>query len=472
MLVLGGVVGLVIGLGSTAATGALLVVILGVVVVAAWKPAPRARASIDLRVSPATLPVPPDVDDPLLVGLGAATLLTLLIVAADTQGYTGASTNKRYALLVVPVFALLLAAARSNRSRVDSPTAADRYLAVYAILGLAGSLVGKLFLGTVDSAVVIFLPMFLGLTHLLVRERMTAARAARYQRALIRITLVFLVLSVLSESSAWPLAKPSYSPQERAFFIAVGLAAAAFSRRRAIVAVMLAFTTIMFLQYPAATWVIVAMSGLVTGFATSRRGRRSGAGVLIVFAVGLLGIGFAQVQGGQSSIAKSYFSAVAKVDNTSTRRELWKAAEQQIAKSPLVGSMFSGDFTVANVNRVITNQSADARIEPHNDYLETLLLGGFFGLVLYGAFIVSANVIVIRRVRLLTAEGAVPEVNLARVLLIGFNAVVAGAAFNPELSSIGICASVFLVYALMMTVRPMTTGPADRSLRVRVVTAG
>ena len=298
--------------------------------------------------------------------------------------------------------------------------------------------------------------MALGLTHLLVRQPVSDLDADRWQRVFVRAAVLFLAFRVLSETPLWPLAKPTTTPHEQLFFFALGLAAAVLTHRRGALVVILVLATVMFLQYPAATWLVVVMSAVATGWATSRRGRRTATFVMFAFAVGVLGFGFLQVQGGQSSLAKTYFTAVSKGDDTSTRSELWKAAEHEIGKSPLVGSVYSGYFTVPNVNGVITTSPLTARVEIHNDYLQQGVLGGLFGLFLFGGFIISTNVVMMRRIRRLSDLGAGAELDLARVLLIAFNAALSGAVFNPELSQLGTCLSIFLVYSLMMTVRPQT----------------
>jgi O-antigen ligase len=288
-----------------------------------------------------------------------------------------------------------------------------------------------------------------------VRDPMTAAESARYQRMLVNVVLVFLVLAILSELPGWPPGNPIFSAHERSFFAAIGVSAALFQRRVGVAALIVFLAGIVFLQYPAATWVLVTVAALLTGYATSNRGRRSGGLVLVLFAVALLGFGLTQVQGGQSSLAKSYFSVVSKTDNTNTRSQLWTAAQREIAKRPLVGSAFTGNFTVPNVDRVITDLPASARIAPHNDYLQLMVLGGLFAAFLFVGFIVSANVIVIRRTRWFLDERRSAEASFARVLLIGFNAALAAAFFNPVISQIGIGAAIYLLYALMMTVRPV-----------------
>jgi hypothetical protein len=119
------------------------------------------------------------------------------------------------------------------------------------------------------------------------------------------------------------------------------------------------------------------------------------------------------------------------------------------------GTLFTGNFTVPNVDRVITNLPASARIGPHNDYLQLMVLGGLFAAFLFAGFVVSANLVAIRRIRWFLDERRTAEASFARVLLIGFNAALAAAFFNPLISQIGIAATVYLLYALLMTVRPL-----------------
>jgi O-antigen ligase len=283
----------------------------------------------------------------------------------------------------------------------------------------------------------------------------------------VRVGFVFLVFGILSQTPLWPLATPRASSFERTYFIAWAVAAAWFTRRRGTIVLLVALSAVLFLQYPAATWLIVAACGLTTAYATSARGRRSGGLVLLVFAIGLFGVGFTQVQGGSSSVAKSYFSSVGKANNTRARTQLWKAAEIQIRQSPWAGSLWTRNFTVENRNQAITIYAASARIEPHNDYLEALVLGGFLGLFLFGGLIISTNIVVLRRVRRLSDVGAVAKRDLARTLLIGFNAALAAAAFNPELSKPGTTAVLFLIYSVMMTIRP-SVGPLHLPVADRV----
>ena len=354
----------------------------------------------------------------------------------------------------MPLFALFGAAAACRAPRLDETAVPDRFLLALTLCGVIGSIVGKVLLDTPNPGVVIFLPMWLGLAHLLVRDPMTGSESVRYQRAFVNVALVYLVLAILSELPGWPLGNPQSSAHERSFFAAMGVAAALFAGRKRVAALIVVLAGLVFLQYPAATWVVVTVAGLVTGYATSSRGRRSGGVVLVLFLVGLFGFGLTQVQGGQSSIAASYFSAVSKDNNTNTRSELWKAAEKEIAKRPVFGTMFTGNFTVPNVDRVITTLPGSARIEPHNDYLEMMVLGGLFGAFLFVGFIVSTNVVVIRRIRWFLDERRSAEASFARVLLIAFNAALVTAFFNPVIGQLGIGATIFLVYALMMTVRP------------------
>ncbi len=457
VLVLGLATGVAIGSGGAISVVAL-VLVAGVLVGAIAFAAPR-RAPVPSVQPGGPVPRPRDERvDTFARGLGFCALLTWTVVAADAEGFTNVGSPKfRYGLLVLPLFGLLAVAATTHGRRFQRMTRSDRWLAALVTLGLVGSFYGRLVRGTPNPGTVIFLPMCVGFTHLLLRSHLTEAQAKRFLRALVRLAVLFLALRVVSRTSIWPFGVPESVGHEEIFFAAMGITAARLERRFGMVALITVLCGVMFLQYPAATWLVVIGAIGATVIATSARNVRVGLLIIVVFAVGVLGIAAYDVQSSGSSVSKGYFSSVGKVDNTDTRSELWRAAELTIRKSPFVGSLFTGNFTVANVNQVVSELPAYQQIEPHNDYLEITVLGGLFGLFLFGAFIFSTNGIMIRRIERLTAEGPSARTNLSRALLVGLNAALASAVFNPEVSQMGIGATVFFVYAVMMAVGPTRT---------------
>ena len=213
-LALGTACGAAIVLASGAATLALAVVLFlgvgGFVFATAVGSSPRSRPPEVVDEQVALLEEPVESNDPIRRALFAGTVLTMLIVAADAQGYTlGRPSGLRYLLLGVPLFILLCGAAvTANKQRLARTTVADRFLLVYGLCGLLGSVFGRAFLHTPYSGTVIFLPMCLGLADLMVRDAMTGREAERFQRWLVTIGVVFLVFGIVSQTPLWPLVSP------------------------------------------------------------------------------------------------------------------------------------------------------------------------------------------------------------------------------------------------------------------------
>src|SRR4051794_23362885 len=125
--------------------------------------APKSSAPEIVDEQVALIEEPVESNDPIRRALGVGTILTMLIVAADAEGYTlGRPSGIRYLLLGVPVFVLLCGMAVSaNRGRLAKTTVADRFLFVYAFCGVVGSIYGRALWHTPDSGTGILLPMCL-----------------------------------------------------------------------------------------------------------------------------------------------------------------------------------------------------------------------------------------------------------------------------------------------------------------------
>lgn len=443
---------LVVEVGALAA----VVVLLALLVTAVTLAAPAAR-----RVTPSrdSLPSPTSVvlvaaERRVRYAFWASALFVILLGALDAPGVLMGGSNARYLILLIVPAALLAAphlqALRTRWSR------ADVLLVVLALFAVVGGAYGKFIAHQPDPALEVGFPMLLGLSHLRVPHLTDAREAVRWLRRLVAVGLAFAVVTAFALSPLSPFAHPGYNFHDRAYFLALGVVAAVFTRRRLMLASMVSLALVIFLDYSAATYVVVAVVAMLTLIGTAPRFGRAGASLFAVLAILLVVFSFQQVSS-TPGFGKSYFTAVGKMDNVDTRQVLWRQARSQIAKSPFVGSLFAGNLTVPNVGHVVGEQTE--RIEPHNDYLQIAFLGGFFGLALFAAWIVEANRAALRTCRALAASGRTDQLCLLRTLLVGFNSLACIALFNPVLSGIGKGASLFLFYAMMANVDPSAATP-------------
>jgi O-antigen ligase len=312
---------------------------------------------------------------------------------------------------------------------------------------------GRLFLHTGSTALPIFIPMTMAFLYLLVLERPTEDETRKVLRAIAVIGLVYVALNALANSGLAPTLQASRSYRNAdVMYIALGFAAVVLARWRVALVVFGLLAAFVFVTYPSATSAMVALVTCVTLFITRSRGSmigfyRTGLAALLVLVVALFA--FPKTV----RLAGEYFSAVGKRNNTNARLALWEAGIEKFTRSPLFGDAFSGETTV------LVYRQAGRRAPFHNpynnDYVLFLASGGAFGFVLLVGWIGWVETTVYRRYRGFAAAGRRHRAALLRALLVGFNAWLTAAAFNPLFSGTGRSMSLFAMYGLMMvTGRP------------------
>jgi hypothetical protein len=374
----------------------------------------------------------------------AGSLVVFLLVIIDVPGILLRGPAWRYAIvLVVPVAVLL--AGTSETVRICRPTVADRYLIALIGCGLVGSMYGKFVLHSSSPAMALFVPMMLGLVHLLVGGRLDEPSAQRYLGVLAGLGVLYAVAHAAASVGVLDDAVGSYT-HEKAFLLAIALAAVWLRRNPGLFVLLVGLAAVIFTTYAAGTYPAVLVTAVLTLLATGRGASRARPYVIAFMVALVLFFAFSQMSRSES-LAGSYFQSVGKKDNTSTRRQFWDASLEQIKRSPVVGSAFAGDISVEGV---LPNP-----IPPHNDFLSIAMLGGIVGLSLVTGWLVSANRRAVRHYRQLVEAGEQSRAQLLRLLLVGLNSFAVSALFNPLLAKAGLCAAFFLLYALMQTVAPV-----------------
>lgn len=377
-----------------------------------------------------------------------ALLLVLLALVLDfanffERGSAGGGTAARYLVLAFPLAAVVFSR-HSLDSRIRTPLLPDVLLGILAVYGLAGSLYGRLFVGTVSTALPLFLPMMVGLLHVGTAESLNRSEARKVLRGLAWIGVAFTAMATLAGTGAVPAVSFAAYGHGKAFFLALALSAAALAGGRTRPLAMLAAAVFIFVQLPAATYAVVAAVTALTLFVT-----RPGAGPairqLVPFAASLIGLVALINLGTTVTFAGSYFAAVGKQDNTVTRLALWQAGIDGIADSPIFGSGFSGELVVS-----VNVEGSPFKAPLHNDYLLIGIGGGLLALLLFLGWVVATNVAAVRRYWGFVQAGETSHAHLLRALLVGYNAWLATAMFNPLFQNAGSSLVLFTLYALMM----------------------
>lgn len=396
--------------------------------------------------------------------LWVAGVATLAIVVVDLPGYFLRHGVTRFALPLFPFLVAGVAVRRHEHIVIKRLTTSDRLLLALFLYGLLGSLYGVAFGTATSPALSVFAPLAVGLIHFTAVGRPEHGECVRYLRWLTNLGVLYVSFHAATNVGLLPTFGGSVSEgsqqidvffrvfgHEKAFLLGLAFGGAWFLHRRLTLVALGVMAVLIFRTYPAGTYVVVALVAVLTLAATGPRfGRRVSylIGTLVLLLV--LAI-YAQVTTDSSSrrtsLAGAYFELVDKVDNTETRAELWGQAIDQIRRSPLVGSAFTGDISI-KVNLAGRRYA----VPPHNDLLQVGMGGGVPAMGLLVGWIVTTNVLIGRRCRRFARAGANSAASLSRVLLVGYNGFFAVALLNPVMAKIGLGVTAMVLYALMMSI--------------------
>jgi hypothetical protein len=389
--------------------------------------------------------------------LGRALLLMMLCVALDTRDFFDKGGPTRYVLLLIPLGVTVSIRMRNRTGRIRRLSSPDTILFVLTCVGLTGAIYGTIVLHTTSTTLPVFLPMLVAFTYLFTLRRPTDEEVRKLILGLAWVGLIYTFMNASANSDLAPsiFAEKVYR-NSKVFFVLMGIAAAIAARRRGMLALMFILGVFVYFTYPSGTDVIVILVTILTFWMTRPGGSRlrsyivAGLGIAIV-ALALINLPTT------TSIANSYFGAVGKRDNSTTRLALWRGGIAEFEKSPIYGSVFSEEITILVYRQ--PDYRAPFKAPFHDDYVMLLATGGVLGLAVILWWLMITEQHVIRRYRGFLAAGQAPQAMLLRTLLVGFNVFFAAAMFNPELSSVGRGASIFTIYAMMMMLgRPDASG--------------
>jgi hypothetical protein len=359
----------------------------------------------------------------------------------------------RYLVLLVPLVAVVAIRMRRPSFLVRLPTASEGVLMALFALGLTGSLVGSVLLGAQQTARPTFLPMFLGLLALLVVQPPTDHEIGKMLRWLSNLGFVYIIMNALVNVGILPFSQYQQYRNASVAFLVIGLGAAAAAGQRRRLAVESVLAAVVFITYPSATMVLAL---LVLGFTLYLTAERASTLRSVIFGGLAIVVAFVAITNLQAGIDLSdrYFELVNKANANSSRIDLWSAGIDTFERSPLVGSVFSGE--------AVAERSRDGKALPyHNDFILFLALGGLLGIGLLLAFIIVTEVTMIRWIHRFRRAGQNDRANLLRAILVGLNAFFVAMGFNPVLSGASRSAAVFGLYAIAMSVGASLAGADD-----------
>ena len=389
--------------------------------------------------------------------LWRAYLVIMLAASFDVYDWLDRSIQggaTRYLIIAVPIGAAVWIRLRQPGFLVRRPLPSDFVLFALFVFGLGGSLIGVAFLGTVENARPIFLPMMVAFLYLLTTEDPTDREVSKGLSWLSLIATAYTVMNALVNLGLLPglLAFKQYRNASFAM-VALAVATAYVLGKRKRLLLVLTLAAIIFVTYPSATSVLVGASVLLTFYLTGVRssGLRTVlvAGTIVVVAA----LSFTNFDRGVE-VADQYFAIVDKANANSGRLDLWTEGLERWHEAPIFGSGFAGEVTAV--------RDRDEKALPfHNDFVLFLANGGIVGLGLLVAWVVLLEMTLLRRYRGFVRAGDQRRAGLLRAILVGLNAFVVAMAFNPVLPGASRSITIFGLAAIALSVGEPPRSEAD-----------
>ena len=300
----------------------------------------------------------------------------------------------------------------------------DIVLFALFIFGFGGSLIGVAFLGTVENARPVFLPMMVAFLYLLTIDDPTDREVSTTLNWLSWIATAYTAMNAIVNLQLLPgllLFKQYRNASVSMVALAVATAVVLGNRRR--LALVLALAAVIFVTYPSATSVFMATSVVLTFYITGKRssGLRTIVVVVSVVTVSVLALA-------------NFDRGVASPTSTSP----WSTRPMRTADVSICGARGSNDgakrefFGNGFAGEVTAVRERDERSLPfHNDFVLFLANGGIVGLGLLVAWVVLTELTLLRRYRGFVRAQDMRRAGFLRAILVCLNAFVVAMALNP-----------------------------------------
>jgi hypothetical protein len=391
-------------------------------------------------------------------------ILLVFINAFDTNGYflTG-SGGIRYLILLPMLVALIGALGRFKWSTLSL---VDRGFVVFVLMAAVGSVAGRLFVQPLSSALPLAIPSLLALsfvgispvTEIEFNRLVGWLEAACYIYVLVHLGASLGLINSGINRSVGPSALFSNGAftHEKVPILLMALHFALTRRSKIFFVGVACAAALIYLEYPAGTYVAAAAAYLCLLVALRVRPRTIGPlfiGILVV----ALWI-YIQVTNPPTQLGQEYFNSVGKNNNVSTRSLLWIAATGIIKIHPAFGSWFAGEATVH-----VSAGNLAPNVPPHNDFLEVVMLGGLVALSLFIAKLVAVGFDAGRSLSR-TFEKRSSEKLLIEITTVALASFMVDFIFNPTLLKLSLSALFFSLIGLAGVLRPGTNSIDANSL--------
>lgn len=378
--------------------------------------------------------------------------VAMALLLVDLNGAASGTGDLNYVVMLIVVATALAVSERRTSHRMS---ALWWVTAAFIAYGTVGTVVGRLVSDTTNGAFPIVIPLVIVLIAPFARRSTDDAEISL--KLLSVLGSAFGVLSILTRSGVFPGATFTYS-HEKAFVLVLAIGAALAVRSKLLLVVSVISSGMAFAAYPAASYPVAAGAALVTLLIVRIRPGAIGRHVIGALAAITATAAILNIDK-LIDISAEYFALIGKVNNGSTRSDLYDLALRSLEGREFFATYFTGPLTV------VTNLSGrDGTVIPvHNDFLGIAVSGGIAGSALFALIFLLANGMALRATSQMAAG---PERAALVVLLCTVNAATVTAFANPVFMNPQSSALVFCTLAALITLcqRPLDAAKPEGGL--------
>jgi hypothetical protein len=385
-------------------------------------------------------------------------VVAILAILLDFGAITSSTGLLRYAATAIVLAAVV--AVRGGGAHTGYAVWISA--AVLCCYGLLGTIYGRFWLGTQDGALPVVLPMLICLAGW-ARQVGDDADLRFALRVIAILGSMYAFMYVVVQLTAMT-GEMSVFSHEKAFLIVLAVASAWAAGSRSLTIFSLVCALVAFATYPAATYIVAGLSGVLTLMLMRWSPDRSIRTILGVG--GSVGVVWAVLHvDSLVRFAGTYFALVGKSDNGSTRAALYDSALQHLTDEPVFARFFTGDLTVATR---LAGQSGVV-LPIHNDYLGIALSGGIVAAALLLSVFMFANGCALHAVTYYGISSTRGRAITA--LLASLNAAAVTAFANPVFMNPGTSTAVYAnIFALISLCVGATVKLPTAGIRVTRIT--
>lgn len=293
------------------------------------------------------------------------------------------------------------------------------WLLMYFAYGLMGILTGKLYFGAVNGPLPLVLPYALLCFNIIGFHRsISTQNALKFVSTLCLVGNTLVVLTRIKVIQVLDLFQFSH---ENSYLLPLALGCAIAAQSKLLVVLNITVCIIMFVVYPAGTYLLTFLLMVLFFFAFLVRRFRRLTQTFFVMLYLIEGFLIYQITFRFDNFISSsnvVFETLGKADNTLYRKILSDQLLLYFNEKPIFGFGFAGEILI------LTRFSS---IPAHNDYLTLLVAGGIVGLMLFLLMILSIQWEAIQKL----SQVSEMDCKILIILLCSTNIFMVSMAVNP-----------------------------------------